>query len=105
MEFPVLRVALDFFVNRVAMFEHAADERVGEQPRLGLLGGRRRQFEWLAPVRRAFFLVNGGGALRIPEFLQRPLQILRRIQVVLKQKLHGAFARFTSFAHESNSKG
>jgi hypothetical protein len=86
-------------VNRVAMLEHAADERLGEQPRLGLLGGGRRQLDLLSPMRRAFFLGDGGGALRIPEFIQRPLQILRRIQVVLKQKLHGAFARFASFAH------
>ncbi len=32
---------------------------------------------------------------------QLQLQIFRRIQVVLKQKLHGAFARFASFAHKS----
>jgi hypothetical protein len=39
-----------------------------------------------------------------PKFIQRPLQILRRIQIVLKQELHGAFARFASFAHKSKSK-
>ena len=33
---------------------------------------------------------------------QLQLQLFRRIQVVLKQKLHGAFPRFTSFAHESH---
>ena len=56
-------------------------------------------------MRRAFFVVDGGGALRVPEFVQRPLQILRRIQVVLKQELHRVFARFASFAHETKSKG
>ena len=92
---------LDALVNCVAVLEDAADERVGEQARLGLLGGRRRQFDRLAPGRRAFFLGDGRGALRVPEFIQRPVQILRRIQIVLKQKLHGAFARFAAFAHES----
>ena len=34
-----------------------------------------------------------------PEMLQRPGQILRRIMVVLKQKLNRAFARLTASAH------
>ena len=34
--------------------------------------------------------------------LQRALQILRGIQVMLKQELHCALARFTSFAHSPN---
>jgi len=44
---------------------------------------------------------DGGGALRVPELIQRPLQILRRIQVVLEQELHRVFARFSTFAHKS----
>ena len=34
-----------------------------------------------------------------PEMLQRSGQILRRIMVVLKQKLNRAFARLTAGAH------
>jgi hypothetical protein len=35
---------------------------------------------------------------------QLQLKVGRRVHVVLKQKLHRAFARFASFAHESKSK-
>jgi hypothetical protein len=98
-------VLLDVLVNRIAVLEHAADERLGEQPRLGLLGGGRRQLHLLPPVCRAFFIRNGGPALRVPEFIQRPLQIIRRVQIMLEQELHRVFARFTSFAHEAESKG
>ena len=54
---------------------------------------------------RLDFLGNGRGALRLPEFLQCPVQVLRRIQFVLKQKLDGAFTRLASFAHKSKSTG
>jgi hypothetical protein len=50
-------------------------------------------------MRRAFFLGDGGCALRVPKFIQRPFQILRRIQIVLKKELHRVLARFASFAH------
>jgi hypothetical protein len=69
MEIPVLRVFLDVLVNRVAVLQHAADQRVGEQARLGLLGGGRRQFDRLAPGGRAFFPGDGRRALRVPEFI------------------------------------
>ena len=100
MEIPVARVAFDFFVNRIAMLDHALDERVGEEPRLGLRDGRRWQFGLFAPLGHAgFFILDGGGALGIPENLQLRRQVGQRVQVMLKQKLHGAFARFSSFAH------
>jgi hypothetical protein len=95
-------VAFDFFVNRVAMLQHAANQRLGEQARLGFFDGRRRQFKFFAPMRRALFVLDRGGALGIPELRQLEFEIFRRVQVVLKQKLHRAFARFASFAHESN---
>ena len=101
MEVPVFCVLPDARVNFLAVPDDAANERVGKQPRLGLPGGRRRQFVGLAPRCRTFFLGDGRRALRVPEFIERPVQILRRIQIVLKQKLHGAFARFAAFAHIS----
>src|SRR5665213_2194904 len=52
-------------------------------------------------MRRALFVLNRGGTLRIPELRQLEFEIFRRVQVVLKQKLHRAFACFASFAHES----
>jgi hypothetical protein len=61
----------------VAMLERAADERFGEQADLGFVGGGRRQFDLLAPGGRPFVIGNGGGALRVPEFIERPLEILR----------------------------
>ncbi len=82
------------------MLQRAADERFGEQPHLGLFGRGRRQFGDFAPFGGAFFVLDGGGALGIPERRQFQFQIVRRVQVMLKQKLHGAFARFSSFAHE-----
>ena len=100
-EVPVFDVLLDVVVNRVAMFERAADERFGEEARLGLVGGGRRQLDGLSPMSRAFVIGDGGGALGVPEFIERPLQILRRTQIMLKQKLDGAFARFAAFAHNS----
>jgi len=101
---PISCKGLDFLVNHIAMLKHAADEWLGEQPHLGFPGGGRRQLNLLSPMRRAFFLGDGGGALRVPELIQRPLQILRRIQVVLEQELHGVLACFASFAHEAKSK-
>ena len=93
---------LDVPVNRVAVLQHALDERLGKEPRLGLLDRRRRQFDLLAPFGRAGFLVlDGGGALGIPERRQLQLQVGRRIQIMLKQKLHRALARFASFAHKN----
>ena len=49
-----------------------------------------------------FFILDGGGALGIPERRQFQLEIFRRVQVVLKQELHCAFARFASFAHNQS---
>jgi hypothetical protein len=94
---------LHLFVNRVAVIECAADEGLGEEARFRLGGGGGREFADLPPGGRAFVLGDGGGALGLPEFIQRPAQILRRTQVVLKQELHRAFARFTSFAHSATS--
>jgi len=33
------------------------------------------------------------------KLVQGRVQVRRRVQIVLKQKLHGAFTRFTSFSH------
>ena len=76
----------------------SANSRVSASSAVG--GGSSTCF---APVRRAFFVLDGGGALGIPELRQLQLEIVRRVQVVLKQKLHRAFARFASFAHEIKS--
>jgi len=43
--------------------------------------------------------IEGGGALRLPETIERRLEIGGRIQIVLKEKLHGAFARLAACAH------
>jgi hypothetical protein len=102
-EFPVLDVFLDVLVNRVAMFKRAADERFGKEAFLGFLGGGWRKVNRLSPVGRAFVVGNGGGALGVPKLAERPLQIFRRTQVVLKQKLNGPLAGFASFAHKSAS--
>jgi len=55
-------------------------------------------------VRRALFVLDRGGTLGIPELRQLEFEIFRRVQVVLKQKLHCAFARFASFAHNQSLK-
>jgi len=89
----VLRVLFDVLVNRVTVLQDASNQRVGEQAHFGLLGGGRRQFDRLAPGGRAFFPGDGCCALRVPEFIERPIQVFRRVQIVLEQKLHGTFAR------------
>ena len=63
----------------------------------------RRQFDGLPPVGRAFVSGDGGGALRIPKFVQRSLEVVGRVQIVLKQKLHGAFARLAAFSHSATT--
>src|ERR1019366_7770816 len=69
MELPILRVFFDVLVNRVAMLQGAANQRIGEQTHLGLPGGGWWQFDRLAPRRRAFFPADGLRALRGPAFL------------------------------------
>ena len=72
MKLPVLRVLFDVLVNRVAVLQGAPNQRVGEQARLGLLGGGRRQLDRLAPGGRTFIPGDGGCALRVPKFIERP---------------------------------
>ena len=83
-QFPIFRVFLDDGVDLVAVFERAADERLGEEADGGLLGGGRGQFLGLAPGGDAFFLRDGGGLLRFPKLSLGRRQILRRIQIMLK---------------------
>src|SRR5262249_52731861 len=45
------------------------------------------------------FLGQRSGLLRIPELIKRLLETFRRIQIELKQKLHGAFPRLPAFTH------
>jgi hypothetical protein len=58
--------------------------------------------DFLAPGRACFFPRNRRGALGGPEMLQRLLQVLWRIEVVLKKKLHGPLASFTALSHAGN---
>ena len=44
-------------------------------------------------------LINGSAALGVPELLDGGVQIIRRIQVMLKQKLYSAFPRLSSSSH------
>ena len=99
MQVPVLGVFFDLLVNTVAVLERAANERLGEQPHGGLLRGGRGQLDFFSPSGRAFVFRERGGLLRDPELIERLVQIAGRIQIVLKQELHGAFPRFTSSAH------
>jgi len=68
-----------------------------------LVHGGRRQFNRLTPGGRTFFFRDGCRALRLPKLVERFLQFLRRIQIVLKPELDSALARFTSFAHKEKS--
>src|SRR5882724_7741767 len=101
-EFPVLGVLGDAGVGFIAEFQDAADQGVGEEADGGFLGGGFGQFDLLAPGGAALFAGDGGGLLRVPELVQGVVQLFGRIQVVLKQKLHGAFARLTSLAHNAD---
>ena len=103
-EVPVLGVLLDLGVNGVAVLEGATDERLGEEAHGGLVRGGGRQLGFFAPIGRAFVLGERGGALGVPEFIERRLDVFGRVQVVLEQKLDCAFARFASFTHETESK-
>src|SRR5690606_21414168 len=96
-------VLADLFVDGIAMFEHAADERFGEETDGGLVGGRGWEFDGLAPGRAAFLFRNRGHPLRVPELPQRGFEVVRRIQVVLEQELYSPFPRFSSLAHRSRT--
>jgi hypothetical protein len=85
------------------VFERTVNKRFGKEPCFSFGRSGRREFGGLAPSGRAFVLGDGRSALGLPEFIQRTAQILRRTQVVLKQELDRAFARFTSFAHSATS--
>ena len=56
-------------------------------------------FAPFGPKSRRLFLGYRAGLLGAPEMLQRLLQVLWRIQVVLKEKLHGPLASFTALSH------
>ena len=71
------------------------------EARFRFLGRRRRQFRLFSPGGRALVLGDGCGALGVPEFFERTVEVFRRTQVTLEQELDGAFARFTAFAHSS----
>ena len=101
MKIPVLAQGLDAFVNDITVLQHAADERFGEQPDLRLVHGRRRQLGFLIPLGEAFFVLDGRRPLGTPELGQLQLEVLGRVQVMLKQELYCAFPRFASFSHSS----
>src|SRR6266540_1006332 len=79
-----------------------ADERFGKSLRGQFVGAERGQFGPLAPLGLAFVLRNGGSALRLPELRERLVEVLGRVEVMLKQKLDGAFPRLTAFAHATS---
>ena len=79
-----LRELFDLRVRLVAVFERAADERVGELAHGHFFGGGGGQFDFLPPGGVALVLGERGGLLGTPEMIQRLVEIFRRIQVVLK---------------------
>src|SRR5688572_294198 len=88
----------DDFVTFVSMLDGASNQRVREQTRGCIFRTGGRQFNPLAP-RGLVFIRQSSPALSIPKMFQRRIEILRRIQIVLKQELNGAFARLTSLSH------
>src|SRR6266511_2593934 len=80
----------------------STDERFGKSLRGQFVGAERGQFGPLAPLGLAFVLRNGGSALRLPELRERLVEVLGRVEVMLKQKLDGAFPRLTAFAHATS---
>jgi len=99
MKLPVLRVFFDVLVDFVPMLDGAANERFGKDPGSGLLGSGRREFDFFPPGGRSFIFGEGGRALRVSKLVERLVHVGRWIQIVLKEKLHRAFARFTSSSH------
>src|SRR6185503_2356479 len=51
------------------------------------------------PGGRSSFFRERGRALRVPKLVERLVHVGRRIQIVLKEELHRAFARFASSSH------
>jgi len=66
-----------------------------------VVGGGSSNF---SPQCDAPFSSSIAAAAGNPELRQLEFEIFRRVQVVLKQKLHCAFARFASFAHNQSLK-
>src|SRR5208283_4500228 len=101
-QLPVQGVFLDNDVGLVAVLQSASNERVGEGAHCGFLSAGGRQLERLAPMGGALLVGDGGGALVLPKLVQRRIEVLRRIQLMLKEELYGALPRLASFAHNSN---
>ena len=80
------------------MFHHAADEAVGKLAGGQFRGAGGREVGFQAPGGGGFFLGDGRGALGIPKLVQRLVQVVVWIEVVLKKKLHGAFARLSALS-------
>jgi len=97
-EIPVLGVLADDLVELVAMLQDTTDQTVGEQAGGALVGAGGRQFDPLAPGRAPRFEVVAH-PLGVPELVESRPEILRRIQVVLKEKLHRSFAGLPALAH------
>jgi hypothetical protein len=100
-QFPIDRMLLDDAIEFLTILQRPSNQWVGEKPGRGLVRRWRGQFDRLSPGGSGFIGGQRRGVLRLPKHLQRRLEILRRIQIVLKQKLDGAFARLTSLAHDS----
>src|SRR5207244_2667175 len=58
-------------------------------------------FRSLAPFGVALFVGDRRRLLGLPELIERLIEILGHIEIVLEQKLDGAFPRFASHAHRS----
>ena len=83
-EIPILGVLLDDRISFVPVLQRPANHRLGKMPHGRFVRGRRRQLKLLAPAGGAFLFGDRRRALRIPELIQRLVQVLRRIQVVLE---------------------
>src|SRR5260221_14215827 len=91
----------DQLVRFRTVFEHTANQRVGKKPNCRFLCCDRWQFGSLTPGCAPFFFSDGRGTLRFPKLLQRRLEVLRRVDIMLEQELHSAFACFASLTHKA----
>jgi hypothetical protein len=83
----------------------AQDQRIGKRANGCFVSGWWREVDLFSPISLALVFGQGGRALRIPKLIERSLEIIRRVQVVLKQKLNGAFTRLTSHTHSEKDGG
>ena len=102
-EIPVLGMTLDDFVEHDAVLEDAADEGVGEESGGEFFVGGGGSLDLFAPG-GAMGFQRGIQPGVLPKGLECGFEIFGRVDIILKQELHGPFPGLAPLTHGGSLK-